>query len=245
MSFVESFRPCYEILLRPSGWRATTAAIDPALPSDYSLIELKAEHWRNATLRRLLVAGFLSAPGLLFALLLLGLFLLGLPLAGSLTAFSFVFIVALVFATLISVAAGIVILPIVGTIAGSLWVGESTLMIDMIVSLRYGLLFGLSCGLTVAVISHLSGPTTGESRWRQIGGVVLGLVASAVVMAISTALLLGLISGRQSGFLPGVSIGGLYPHPAVGDCSLSPDPKLAQDPAGQRLDRPARCLCFW
>jgi hypothetical protein len=209
MSFVESFRPCYEILLRPSGWRATTAAIDPALPSDYSLIELKAEHWRNATLRRLLVAGFLSAPGLLFALLLLGLFLLGLPLAGSLTAFSFVFIVALVFATLISVAAGIVILPIVGTIAGSLWVGESTLMIDMIVSLRYGLLFGLSCGLTVAVISHLSGPTTGESRWRQIGGVVLGLVASAVVMAISTALLLGLISGRQSGFLPGVSIGWL------------------------------------
>lgn len=209
MRILESLALLLHILLCPSRWIDAITAIDPTLPPEFSLLELRHHHWQNRRLRQLLFNGYVILPLLCFGLLLISLLLLGQPLAGTLTAFVAVAVVALVYGWLVSAAAGIVILPVVGTVAGVLWIDESTLLIDLIISKRYGWFFGLSTALTIVVVNHLSRRSLYDSRWRQVGGVVLGFVAALLVMAVAIALLFGLITGRQNGLVPGLSVGWL------------------------------------
>ena len=46
------------LFLHPSAWRVQVARIDPTLPPDFCLAELRASHWRHPALQQLLVQGY-------------------------------------------------------------------------------------------------------------------------------------------------------------------------------------------
>jgi len=209
MGILKGFSLLLQILLCPSQWVRALAVIDPALAPEFSLIELQPRHWQDQRLRQRLVQGYLLAPLTLWGLLLALLLLLGQPLTGTLLAFVCAALVAVGYGLLVCAAAGMTILAIVGTVAGVLWVSDTLVLLDMILSTRYALLFGLAGALTIVVVNNLSQRQNRETRWRQIGGVVLGFVATLLVMAVAVAFLSGLITGRQAGYLPGTPIGWL------------------------------------
>jgi len=53
-SFIATFQLLFWLIIRPSYWRSMVARIDPALPPDFSLSELKMVHWQHSEFLRLL-----------------------------------------------------------------------------------------------------------------------------------------------------------------------------------------------
>ncbi|MCB0194528.1 MAG: hypothetical protein KDJ65_21440, partial [Anaerolineae bacterium] len=50
-----SLQLLFWLLVHPSAWRNHIARIDPQLRPDFYLVELHAHHWRQTTLRMLLI----------------------------------------------------------------------------------------------------------------------------------------------------------------------------------------------
>lgn len=206
MNLSKIYRPLYWILLRPSAWRAQIVEVDTALVPEFCLLQLNVSHWRNPQLRRLLLAGYIGLPSTLFVAILLVLSFLNLPTVGTLTAFAFAIVVGLTYGLVVSAAAGMAIIAVVGLINGLLWVDSTTLFIDLIITPRYAGLFGLSNALTIVVMTNLTRQSRQDFMVKQIGGVVLGLIASAVVTGLVIFLVSTIITARQTGKLPGGSV---------------------------------------
>jgi len=201
------FALLFNILLRPSKWRNTITQIDPDLPPEFSLLELTRDHWRNVTMQRVLVNGYLILPLILFGACLLGHLLFGRSIHGVIAALGFTLIIGLTFGITISAAVGIAVLAIVGTSTALLWPDQRVILFDMIFSVRHAHLFGLSSALILIVVTNCTRHAAQGSLLRQIGGVVLGLIVSLVIMAGATFLVLNIISARQTQQLPGNSVG--------------------------------------
>lgn len=212
MTIPNPFVLLFNILLRPSKWQQTVTQIDPELPLEFSLVELTRDHWRNQTMRRVLLNGYVILPLILFGACLIGHLLFGRPIDGVIAAFAFTAIIGLTFGITVSAAVGIAVLAVVGTSAALLWSDQQVILFDMIFSLRFGHLFGLSSALMLIGIANCTRHTVQKSfrqgsLGRQVGGVMLGMIASLVITAGATYMVLTIINARQTQQLPGNTVG--------------------------------------
>jgi hypothetical protein len=108
------------LLFTPSAWRRYVASIDPDLPSDFALADLKSYHWHHKTLISLLFLGHVLWSVWVSTFVILCLWLLNAPgevmVFVSCYAFSFTLIGGMLGSLTVSVAFGI----IAGVIGGSL-----------------------------------------------------------------------------------------------------------------------------
>jgi len=202
-----AFALLLNILLRPTKWQTTVASIDPDLPLDFSILEVTSEQWRRPIMWRVFVNGYLLLPLLLFGASVFMHLIFGRSIDGVLAAFSFMLIIGLTVGMTMSTAAGIAVIAIVGTSAALLWPPQQVLMFDMITSVRYAHLYGLTSAVLLIVSANCTRHTLQEALSRQIGGIVIGLIASAVIMVATTFLIITTIQARQTNSLPGNSVG--------------------------------------
>ncbi|MBK8932092.1 MAG: hypothetical protein IPM76_07195 [Chloroflexi bacterium] len=205
------------VVFHPAAWRAHLAGIDPHLPPDFCLAELKAAQLKNFAFWRLLIMLFLAWPFLLMLLVGLILWLLGLPLASI----ALGLIVGGGIALLASLAASMVGSLAVGTAVGlgtgvvtgivaGLTLGEAAtpitattisfdLLLGTVIGLASGLSGGLAYGVTIGVTGGARDLAPAYSMPRQVSGVLVGILVG---------LLGGLVVGRfTESWLAGLALG--------------------------------------
>ncbi len=215
--FLGSWRLLFWLFFHPAAWRAHLAGIDPHLPPDFCLAELKAAQLKNFAFWRLLTMLFLAWPFLLMLLVGLILWLLGLPPASI----ALGLIVGGGIALLASLAASMVGSLAVGTAVGlgtglvtgivaGLTLGEAAtpitattisfdLLLGTVIGLASGLSGGLAYGVTIGVTGGARDLAPAYSMPRQVSGVLVGILVG---------LLGGLVVGRfTESWLAGLALG--------------------------------------
>jgi hypothetical protein len=225
------------LFFHPLAWRNHLARLDPTLPSNFAVTDLKRSHWGNPQVRRLLWMVYGVLPGLAGLLAGLGLWLLGVPgehialglgagvvfgvgigLTGSIVVG---IAVSGVLAMLVAIFAGMV----VGIGLSSDWLilysPESQVMLRALVS---GLIFGLGGGLVGYIASGVAGENQTYSLIRQAGGAIVGVLFGGVTLFLGkyslaspginhlalglvVTLLVGLFITWRRGWGPGLLVG--------------------------------------
>ena len=100
------------LLFTPSAWRRYVASIDPDLPSDFALADLKSYHWYHKAVLSLLFLGHVLWSVWVSTFVILCLWLLNAPgevmVFASCYAFSFTLIGGILGSLTVSVAFGII-----------------------------------------------------------------------------------------------------------------------------------------
>ncbi|MFN8489167.1 MAG: hypothetical protein U0350_16390 [Caldilineaceae bacterium] len=195
------------LFLRPSAWQQWLTEIDPALPTYFCLAELSPRHWRDPKLHKVLLAGYLVVP--------LPLILITLALLWSLGRFyptTALFMICgmaivLLFSLAIGVGVGIVLAATVPLAFAIAWSGSHILLVDIIWGNRFGMLFGLICGLAMHIMGSVTEYAMTRSFTRQTGSFVIGLLVSAAVTGVILGLIFAVFQLRTTGFLPDSGIG--------------------------------------
>jgi hypothetical protein len=177
-------RPFYWFYWRPSGWQTWVAALDERLEPTFNLMRLERAHWRQPRLRRLFVDAFLIGPAVTALLVAIG---LGEQAAGIGIGFGLVMglFVAVGFAILISVAAGVIAAP-VGTAVFAIILGpQTTLTIDLLWQPRLGLALGACTAVAVSILIDPQPALVAFSRLRRLGSILVGIIISAAILALA------------------------------------------------------------
>ena len=193
------------LLLRPERWRRLTAAVEPALPADFCLLDLRPAHRHAAALRAALLHGYVLLPALVTA------FGVGASLArgeppGGIVPLAWVGAAALAFGLLISAAAGILIVAVGGTLTAVARTDAPPIAFDVLTGPDVGALFGICIGASIVAADHFAAPDRAFARHAflyRLGAVLLGLAASALVMAVTVVSVFRLTVLLQSGELDG------------------------------------------
>lgn len=128
-------------IFHPSAWRNYVARIDPDLPPDFCLAELKNVHWHEAKLRRLLLMGYVIWPFLSSLIVTLTVWVFAEQISISGLTLGLVF--SLSFALTLGLADGLAL----GLAFG--------LVFDLVFGLEGGLAKGLKFGLAFSVRNGL------------------------------------------------------------------------------------------
>ncbi len=189
-------------LFHPAAWRNHVARIDPDLPPDFCLTELRKEHWRHPVLQRLLLIVFGVWPFLIAAFI-------GVTLRwGGASDYEIRYGIAegAAFGLAVGLALSLTVslsIAFNAAIATSLVMGATAASTE---GIGLGLAIGIAFGLAESARSRL----TAYSPMRQIGGVVVGLVSSiGALLIISTALALAgeFAYGMTFGAIEGIAVG--------------------------------------
>lgn len=186
------------LLFHPSAWRHHLAHIDPALPPNFGLTDLRQSHWRNPVLRRTLLVGYGWLPAL--AALAVGPILWSIGVTGPVIllgmAITLIFGVGL--GTISSLVVGLPVSFIFGPTGGAgmgigagLWLtleissGRATgsptdVLVDtFIFGAAFGIVFGVSEQLFRNSLSLL-GQSRSYSLFKWIGVIGGGILASGL-----------------------------------------------------------------
>jgi AAA+ ATPase superfamily predicted ATPase len=187
------------LFFHPSAWSNYVARLHPPLSPDFSLIELRRNHWQDRRVQRLLIQSHLVLP--LLPALVIGLILWwqGVPFNQSMVV-PVMYILAidlalsLMIGSVISVAAGIVGGVLVGLavgVAGSVSEG-------LIEAIAVPTFISLAIGLVVSVAANIAeaeSQTTTIVRRKIAGGglqIQLGSIVVGVLMGVGVAALVRL-----------------------------------------------------
>ncbi len=185
----------------PSAWRNYVTRIDPSLRPDFCLAELSRAQWRNPTLRRLLVAGYILYP-----------LLVGLLISPVLWVFRADRSVA---SLAYSVAQGVT-----RAVAGGLLAGAALgIPFGMAASVTFGLAYlgeyiaggevsgiehGVAVGLLLGVMVSVASRRPAHSLDRQIGsifsGVLIVVAAFCAVALVAYVVAAGIPPGAREFF---------------------------------------------
>jgi len=205
-AFFAPFQLVFWLFFRPTKWQQQLAAIDAEIPSTVSLFEFEWQQLRNPKLRRILLSGFVMLP-LIINTLLVGV----LAVFGR---FSFLVIIALLLgwlmgillATGMNVASGIVVSAIGSFVLGIMWSDADIIMVDMIVTARFGVLFGLVSMAYTHVTYNIARNNRTPSSSINLRDIGQGILASAVVLLIVLFVIGGLFVARESDLVPDFSL---------------------------------------
>lgn len=215
--FLGSWRLLFWLFFHPAAWRAHLTGIDPHLPPDFCLAELKAAQLKNFAFWRLLTMLFLAWPFLLMLLIGLTLWLLGLPapsialglIVGGGIALLASLAASMVGSLAVGTAVGLGTGLVTGIVAG-LTLGEAAtpitaatisfdLLLGTVIGLASGLSGGLAYGVTIGVTGGARDLAPAYSMPRQVSGVLVGILVG---------LLGGLVVGRfTESWLAGLALG--------------------------------------
>lgn len=203
------------LIFRPSAWKSLVKKINPTLSSDFCLLQLKPEDWRNPLLRRVLISGYLVWPIFFGLPLILGAWLMGLQnvVIGVLIGVITSSVANLFIGTYLNLGGGFITF-IVGYICFS-WIaslaasiqllGETNQTIDLFITAGWGISFSLFGGVSCGFISHLSTKKSTSSRVEQALSVVAGILMGTVFYRIA----IDLIDLDHSGIVYNLAIGGV------------------------------------
>jgi AAA+ ATPase superfamily predicted ATPase len=238
-SFFATFQLLYCLVCRPSDWRNMVAHIDPALPPDFSLSELKMVHWQHSEFLRLLRLIYGAMPfiiGVIVWIWLLG--ITGDTIEVATRAFIYTitlsFIGALTGGITISVAFSFVASMISSLLIGLFfWIasevgskGEVEWYRVAIISSVFAVSLASSVLLTLAANSSQKAPIRKGSRFFKsllaIGITIIALAFSGIILAAcikATTYLMSLFEIQPTNDLRmmGLAVGigfafGLYTH---------------------------------
>lgn len=185
------------LFFHPSAWSNYVARLYPPLSADFSLIELKRNHWQDRRVQRLLIQSHLILPLLPAVVIGLILWNQGVSFDQSMVV-PVMYILAidlalsLMIGSVISVAAGTVGGTLVGLavgVAGSISSSGylEAIIVPTFISLAIGLVVSVAAGLietgsqtTVSVRRRISG----ESLQIQLGSIVVGVLMGVGVAAL-------------------------------------------------------------
>ncbi len=193
-----SLQLLFWILFHPTAWRSHIARIDPTLPPDFCLAELRREHWRNPALQRLVIMIFGIWPVLVGALVSLTLWMNGAPgekiFYGVTEGMAFGLSIGFALSLTVSLSIGLS-----AVVASGIAVGATA---DTAEGIALGLAIGIAFGLAENTRSRL----TTYSPMRQIGGVVVGLISSIVAFGVAVALATSITYGLAFGVIEGIAV---------------------------------------
>ncbi|MBN2006906.1 MAG: ATP-binding protein [Anaerolineae bacterium] len=193
-----SLQLLFWILFHPSAWRNHIARIDPDLPPDFCLAELRREHWQNPILQRLLLIVFGIWPVLTGAIIGLTLWMGG---ASNVEIF-YGISEGMAFGLSIGFALGLTVSLSIGlsaVVATSMAMGATAAAAE---GIGLGLAVGIAFGLAESTRSRM----TMYSPMRQIGGVVVGLISSVVAFGIAMVLATSIAYGLAFGVMEGIAV---------------------------------------
>ncbi len=198
------------LFIHPSAWAQHLANIDPGLPPDITLVELRRADWRNSRLRRLIFQGYgawLLGSGLVYAV---GLWLADVSLANGMFGIASGLVGALVFGLIlgmtVSIAVGIVgsfcmslaiwfafgiSLPLtkghIGQTMAGLMLGATTidhheaLVVGVAYAIAIAIVAGLTGGVAASLVRHESRAVAG----RQVGAVIIGILVNIAIYVLT------------------------------------------------------------
>ena len=195
-----SLQLLFWLLVHPSAWRNHIARIDPQLRPDFYLVELHAHHWRQTTLRMLLIRGYVVWP------LLVGLLVWASGIADA----SYLFgerrslVGGIAFAVSVCVALGVaggltvsialgIVMGITGGLAyslASIWPDDPQRTVALIVAIgtALGIAGNAAFGAASAVPGSRAGHRPNYSFMRQTIGIMAGLCIGIVGPVLATTL---------------------------------------------------------
>jgi hypothetical protein len=193
-----SFHLCFWILFHPAAWRNHVARLDPSLPPDFNLLDLKRAQWQQPRVRRFLIQLYLILPLLASVAILLFFWLRGMPAARlwpNWVHFTAVIITMnLLWGSTIGVAGGL----IAGLALGLL----TPLSGELGTAHLYNMAIGAGIGLAASINPALGQRERSHASGRQIGSITIGIIV-AVLLIVMRHWLEGL--GLRLGLAPDVA----------------------------------------
>lgn len=193
--FLGSLQLLFWLFVHPSAWRSHIYRIDPELPPNFCLAELKRHQWQQHAFLRLLLMCMLTWPLLVGLLVGLGLRLLQMSLASIALGIVIGVAVGIITSVAVSLAGGVPIgvamgiaVAVVAGLGSGLIFGTSatavpetadTLTLSTILGLAGGLAGGLGFGVAAGLTSA-PGTATNISIIRRVTGAVIGIIIGAV-----------------------------------------------------------------
>jgi hypothetical protein len=206
-----SLHLCFWILVHPAAWRNYVARLDPGLPPQFKLIDLKRAQWQQPRLRRLLIQLYLVLPLLTSGGILLFFWLRGMPPAtlwpNWLHFTAIIITINLLWGGTIGVASGLIAglaLGLLTPLSGEL---GTTYIFNMAVGAGIGLAAGVNPNLGQRERYHAPG--------RQIGSITIGIIIAALLIGMrywleGVGLRLGLAPDVAYALARSVQVGGSF-----------------------------------
>lgn len=186
------------LVFHPSAWRNHVKRIDPNLPSNFCLLQLEPEHWRNPLLRKLLVIGYVVWPIWLGLLISIASWLLGLESVWTGIVFGmgigiivglFIGVVLGFNMGLISLILGWPIFSVAPTIAAHLFIdgvfSQTDMIIVVVINTMAFNLFGSCAG---AIANNLVNQKLTYRLSTKAGSAIVGMLVSALAYFIGPGL---------------------------------------------------------
>jgi hypothetical protein len=231
-SFIATFQLLFFLVFRPSDWRSMVTRIDPALPPDFSLSELKMAHWQHSEFLRLLRLIYGAMPIFIGVIVWIWLFWFKGDIIDATRGFIYTitlsFVGALTGGITISVAFSFIASMISSLLIGFIfWVKPDADWYQVaIISGVFAVSLASSVLLTLAADSFQTAPIRKGGRFFMsllaIGITILALTLSGIILAAcitATTYLVGLFGIKATDDLRmiGLAVGigfafGLYTH---------------------------------
>lgn len=179
------------LFFHPSAWRNYVRRLDPELPADFSLVQLSSTQWRQPSLRRLLISGYVIFPLLAGLTVGLTLWVQSTPLEMSVVPVTFIMgiclTLGLMMGTIISLAAGIT-----GGLLVSLAFGiVASISLPIPENLASATAVSLAIGAAASIAASLVGSRSDLARAReaptlvsQAGSIVIGVMVGVVAAGL-------------------------------------------------------------
>lgn len=167
------------LLFHPSAWRNYLAMITPNLEVDFVIGDLRATHWREPGLRRLLILTYLIAPVAVGVITALVLWLIGVPdpfVRNALAGTSYAFAAAVAVGIGVSCVAAPIYGPLMGLLVGialPIWGG-----------IAHAFIYSATVSIASSLLLGLTSIRPEQSTKKTVAGFILALVVTGLIVAL-------------------------------------------------------------
>ena len=187
-----SLQLIFWLFIHHAAWRNYINYVDPSLRPNFTLAQLGQAQWRNQSLRRLLIQGFLIVPAILGLLVLIDSWLIStsdsvkvmptIP-AGIALALASILVGSLAIGAVVSVAAGIAFSATSGLI-GLIGSGLIQNLSNFGEFTAEAVLLAIWVGLLGYVAGNIAEEASASSLLKQIGSVLIGIMISTLLLSL-------------------------------------------------------------
>lgn len=224
-----SVRLLFWLFVHPAAWRNHLARIDPDLPPDFCIAQLRRHHWQQWRFWRFMIMTGLTWPILIALFLLIFMWLLNLPtlniflgvMLGTAVGVIISLAASIAGSVASSVPVGIAIALTVGlgsgliiNSSGDLLLRGSTYSLDIVISSLVGLMSGLAGGLAFGVGMGITRETRERAQreadisvLRQISGIIVGILIGLGVGWLATLIQLNVVASLLTAVIFGIAVG--------------------------------------